>query len=129
MSEQELQNTIINRLRDMGAWCQRINSGKIFASYNGKKRMIKLADVGTPDIIACFKGFFLAFEIKKDEEEVKKWGRAVSRTLLSGFLAPSYVHIFEQSKQINKIHKAGGKAFVIGSVEQFEEALKPFLRT
>lgn len=38
-----------------------------------KNYWIKLADGGTPDILACVAGLFIGIEVKKNAKEIEKW--------------------------------------------------------
>lgn len=63
LSETNLVRAILDYLYLRGHYCRRINSGKIFTG----RHVIKLADVGTPDIIGCKNdksGQFFAIEVK-----------------------------------------------------------------
>jgi len=70
-TEKEIELSCLNYLRLIGAWAQKINSGKMLKSYPNKKTghakmySVKLADAGTPDILACIKGKFVGIEVKK----------------------------------------------------------------
>lgn len=59
---------------------------------------------GIPDIIVCYKGRFIAFEVKVGNNKV---------TLL-------------QALAIRQILHAGGYAFVVKSVDEVKEAIKAF---
>ena len=56
---------------------------------------------GIPDILACYKGKFIAIELKRPDGE--------------GVLAP------RQQAQLNRIERAGGIAKVIDSLDDFKE--------
>ena len=77
-SEKVIETAIVNYLRSIGVWCQKVHSGAVLQTYTtvgGTKKTykIKLADEGTPDILACIKGKFVGIEVKKNEKEKQKW--------------------------------------------------------
>jgi hypothetical protein len=67
MKESEIQHQVMDYLGRMGFLVIRTNAGKIYH----KGHMIKLADAGTSDLIACSpEGVFWAIEIKTAEGKV-----------------------------------------------------------
>lgn len=121
MKESEIQKAIINYLRSEGVYCQRINSGSILQKKGSKTYRIKLADKGTPDIIACIKGKFVGFEVKAGEEEVEEWNRRVN--ILSERNVKSYHRELDQYMNHMSIVEAGGSVQVVGSVKDVENIL------
>lgn len=89
MSEQKIQSDIIKFL-------ERQNSYVV--------KVIRANRAGVPDILACYKGRFYAFEVK------------TSATLKR--VTPL------QSYNIEKINLVGGCAFVVSSVAEVETLLK-----
>lgn len=83
--ESKLQRDIAKAMRDHGAWV---------AKYHGGPH----GHAGVPDLLACYRGYFIGFEVKTPENK-------------SG---PTEL----QEKQIAKIKEAGGAAGVVRSVEQ-----------
>jgi len=67
--EKHIQNTIISLLRIHGAYVIRVNSGAVMAKGRKGNYMFRGAVAGTPDIIACYKGKFLAIEVKRGKNE------------------------------------------------------------
>lgn len=67
--EKSIQQAIIALLRIHGAYVLRINSGAVPIVGKGGKRMFRGAVAGTPDIIACYKGKFVAIEVKRGKNE------------------------------------------------------------
>ena len=63
-----------------------------------------VAQAGTPDLLVCWRGRFLAFEVKTDK---------------GGRVSPS------QAFMLRKIAAAGGAALVVRSVREALEALAP----
>lgn len=57
---------------------------------------------GIPDIICCYKGLFLAFEVKKPDGRLTKL----------------------QEKTIKDIQAAGGQAYVVRSVEEVKNVIQ-----
>lgn len=88
--ETKLQNKIRKSLEDNGAWVI-----KIHGSPFTKK--------GTPDLLICYRGYFIGMEIKTP-------GNESNTTEL-------------QDYQLKEIKKAGGVAVVISSVEKANKVL------
>lgn len=59
--------------------------------------------VGTPDLLACYKGYFIAFEVKTPETQ--------------GDVSDA------QRLRLSQIRKAGGGSYVVWTVEQAKEHL------
>ena len=89
MSEKRIEHQIRQYLDSIGAWHIKTH-GNMFSK------------AGTPDIIACIKGQFVAIEVKRPKGVVSKL----------------------QEAQIQLIKKAGGIAFVAYSVEDVERNLQ-----
>lgn len=124
--EQELLKACIELLRARGCYCQRINSGKIIADYGGKKRMIHLADKGTPDIFACVpdrngQGYFLAIELKKDAAEIKGWSRQWDNFCKERKITASNERSVRQHEEQQKITDAGGEVLVCSSLDDLND--------
>jgi len=67
-SEHDIQSAILNYLPYLGVKAFRINSGMMAVGEGKYRRMIKMAPVGTPDIIGCHKsGRMVCIEVKKPE--------------------------------------------------------------
>ncbi|WP_018934617.1 VRR-NUC domain-containing protein [Gracilibacillus lacisalsi] len=88
--EKRIENKIKRYLDSIGAWHIKTH-GSMFSK------------AGTPDIIACVKGKFVAIEVKRPE------GGRVSEL---------------QRFHIEAINKAGGYAFVSRSVEETQRYLE-----
>ena len=86
--------------------------------------MIKLADAGTPDILASINGDFVAIEVKNGQAEVGKWKRIVEKFKDTGQHAKSHTREINQYLQQKEIRKAGGTTLVVGSLEDLESDLK-----
>jgi len=124
MNERELQNQIVEYIRLLGGWATKVQSGSILKAYTnkfGQTRMtrINLADQGTPDVIACLFGRFLAIEVKRDAEELAAWENQWQRHL-SGKQCKSYQHSIEQHESQSRVRKAGGLTFAVCSLEELE---------
>lgn len=91
MSEKRIENQIKQYLDSIGAWHIKTH-GNMFSK------------AGTPDIVACINGTFVAIEVKRP-------GGIVSKL---------------QKANIRLIHQAGGVAFVAYSLEEAKEYLKKF---
>ncbi len=117
MSEQQIQNQIIAMIRANGGWCQRINSGAISQTYtnktgNTRQRYIKMADKGTPDIIACIKGIFVGVEVKGSLRAYKEWQKQKTDTHVA------------QHMQKTWILESGGIYLIGYDVQQIEDDLR-----
>lgn len=66
-SEHQIQQAILDYLPYFGVKAFRVNSGLIPQEYNGRRRMIRMAPAGTPDIVGCRKsdGKMVCIEVKK----------------------------------------------------------------
>jgi len=92
MKEKQLQNKIIKVLRERGGYCFKTHSGK----YQHPSRQ------GLPDIMCCYNGLFVAFEVKLP-------GRKPTRL---------------QEYEMEKIGESGGIAMVASDVESVIARLK-----
>ena len=68
-NEHDLQTRIIQMITDRGGVATRVNSGGSISKRGGR---IKLAEAGTSDIIACYRGQYLAIEVKYGDEKPSK---------------------------------------------------------
>lgn len=94
--EKEIQRAILDYLEIKGHFAHPYKAGAFAGEHKGKKRFIRTAAKGTPDIIGCAKGGdYFAIEVKRKGE---------SATL-------------EQLNFIHEIHKRGGVGFVAYSVD------------
>ncbi len=91
MSEKRIENQIKSYLDSIGAWHIKTH-GNMFSR------------AGTPDVIACVNGTFVAIEVKQP-------GGVVSEL---------------QKAHIRLIHQAGGVAFVAYSLKETKKYLKKF---
>lgn len=119
MTETEIQKNIIGYLRIKGFYAQRINSGMTVLMYKGKKRVIRGADKGTPDILACIYGYFVGIEVKNGIKEVEKFHKKIENCKVKGPLK-SYRREIDQDYQHSMIRRANGIAWVVGSVVQLQ---------
>jgi len=129
MTENEIQASIIEYIRRIGGYCQRVNSGSMFSSYANKKsgdiahRRVKMADKGTPDILACINGKFIAIEVKRDLKAVERWQKAVSNFFKTGKLTKSNEGAVHQLWEAEKIQKAGGLCIMVNSIDRLDQVL------
>lgn len=123
MKEKSVETQIIMFLRYQGFWVQKVHSGMMKKSYayrRGERRgaershWIHLADQGTPDLLACIHGKFVAIEVKKDAKEIAKWERTAETDQRSA----------AQHAQQENIRQAGGITLVCCSVEEVEADLR-----
>lgn len=84
-AESKLSNEIKKALRLQGAWCIKIHGSEYM-------------EVGTPDLVGCYKGKFFAFETKLPQ----------SRANVS----------LAQERQMEKIRQAHGVTAVVCSVNE-----------
>jgi Holliday junction resolvase len=75
--ETKLKEKVLADLKGLGAWAEKIQ---------------QVGKVGTPDILACYRGVFIALELKSKEEE-----------------APSKAQVIK----LRKIKRAGGYAAIV----------------
>lgn len=87
-SEQQIQTKIKSYLEDQGAYVIKV---------------IAASKKGVPDLVACYKGLFVAIEVKKPTTK-----NNVSKL---------------QQYNLDKINKLGGIGLVAWSVEQIEELI------
>ena len=90
-NESQLTSQIKNLLKSKGAYCEKIFGGGYQAS-------------GIPDILACYRGYFVAIEVKSPTGK----GRANDI----------------QKLKIKAIRDAGGVAFITDNIEDVERVLK-----
>ena len=90
INEGQLTSQIKNLLKSKGCYCEKIFGGGFQAS-------------GIPDILACYKGVFLAIEVKSPTKK----GRASDI----------------QKLKIKAIRKAGGFALITDNIEDVENIL------
>ena len=89
MREVDIVRTILTHLRSLeGCFCWKEHGGPYGTN-------------GIPDIICCYHGWFVAFEVKTDKGQPTRLQEAV----------------------IHKIYAAGGTALVVRSVEDVKAAL------
>ena len=89
-------------------------------NQNGIWRVIRLAEAGTPDILACIAGRFVGIEVKKDETEVRKRHREQEKR----FEGKKFdVRSVNQKDQQDKIQDAGGLFCVVCSSKQLHTKL------
>lgn len=101
LCESAIQSQIIKYLKGRGWFVQKFKPVNLV----GGKGDIRLAptDRGVPDILCCWNGKFIAFEVKA----------AKASALVSNF----------QQRAIARIRECGGYAFVIHSIAQIEQII------
>ena len=119
--EKETETAIIEYIRAIGGWAQKLHSGSMFKSYSDrsgqiKQYRIKMADKGSPDIIACIKGRFFGIEVKRSKNEMDLWFQQKDQRSQA------------QKFQLEKIDQSGGAAIITFSLDDFillmEQSLK-----
>lgn len=81
MKESDIQRSILDGLKKLGHYAVRVNSGGAIRTHHGS--VIKLADAGTPDILACINGRFFGIEVKKPKEKLREEQEACKIKILS----------------------------------------------
>jgi hypothetical protein len=90
MAEKEIVNKILKHLKDIPTcFCWKEHGGMY-------------GTTGIPDIICCFRGHFVAFEVKTEMGRLTKL----------------------QSVALEKINAAGGKAYKVTSLDEVRAILK-----
>lgn len=89
MSEQLIVRKIMSLLKKRGAWAYKTHGSPLSAGY--------------PDIIACYRGFFLGLEVKTPET--------------------SHTTTARQLAQLKLINKARGRGRVVVSAKEVEDLL------
>lgn len=91
MREQSLQSKLLNYLKKSGCYAVKV---------------VQANKAGVPDIICCYKGYFIAFEVKTTE--------TATRTSKL------------QDYNIKQIQKCGGLAYVVTCIEDIKQTLAKF---
>ena len=86
--ESSIQDTIIEYLKSVGAYVVKVH----VSSYQSQ---------GTPDILCCYRGIFIGFELKKPGETASDL----------------------QKYRIEQIQRAGGFAYIADSLKRVKEVL------
>ena len=122
MKEKLIETAIINTIKAIGGYAVKVQSGVVPQIYNGKKRFIHLAPAGTPDVIACIKGEFLAIEVKKDMKEIDKWFDNNEKGIMNN---STQIHDIKQKQTLDMIEDScGGISMIVCSVEEVLENLR-----
>lgn len=103
IKESVIQRDIIRYLKSRGAWVHKAKAANLVGSFKAGTARLTSTDVGVPDLLVCYDGQFLAFEVKAPTAGARVSG--------------------EQVAQINHIIHAGGVAQVVWSVDQVEDIL------
>lgn len=102
-TEKQIQDAVLDTLRLHGAVAIRVNNGMIPLEYKGRRRVFRGTDTqGVADILACYRGKFLAIEVKRP----------------GGKQRPTQLE-FQAS-----IDRAGGSYFVVTDWRQVGQILK-----
>ncbi len=125
MSEKHIEKSIIQYISRIGGWCTKVQSGKLCIGGDrngGRNRYLHMAEAGTPDILACIKGKFVAIEVKKDLEEVRKWFRYPLGK--RGQKLKPNKRMEAQKRQREGILYADGIHIVCASIEELQSDLR-----
>lgn len=109
MTEHQTQSAILDLIHIRGGVATRVNSGSaIFKGKDGSINVIKGADKGTSDILACYRGRYLAIEVKygngKPTPEQLEFGRKVRDA--GGLFLVAY-DVEKVNQLLDTIDKAG----------------------
>lgn len=121
--EKTVEKEIIHFLNAIGGWATKIQSGSIMKTQFRKRTgeninyRIKLADSGTPDILACVSGRFLAIEVKDSADTIEKWWRSYGSSSENDKTAMAQHH----HRKI--ICEAGGAWIIVSSLNDVVEYL------
>ena len=131
--EKPIENQFIDYIVNvLGGYCVKIHSGKIkvikndYGAWNKGKtysNWMILAPKGTPDLNSIIQSRPVLIEVKKSEEEVKRWHRIIDR-YLKGDRKESNMREYAQYEQMIKASKAGAVCIIAGSLNQLKEDLK-----
>lgn len=116
MLEKHIQQQLIHYLKLKGYYVQRMNSGAMMAhsTKTGKNYRVRMADVGTPDIMA-----FKRFEFEDG------YGCATSdmNLLFIEVKQPGKKPTVLQSLKMKELESFGARCLVIHSIEELESQL------
>lgn len=102
LCESAIQSQIIKYLKGRGWFVQKFKPVNLVGSM-GDLRLVP-TDRGVPDVLCCYNGKFIAFEVKAPRTNAQ----------VSSF----------QQRAIARIRECGGYAYVIHSIEQIEAIIK-----
>ena len=129
-TEKDLESSIIEYLRARGFYCQKVHSGAMFVKKGPLTYKVKLADQGTPDILACIHGRFVGIEVKVSKEEQEEWERQWDKYLATNQFKVSWERSIYQHQQHNAIRDGNAKweVIVCSSVEELHQDIEQLLR-
>lgn len=119
--EKNRETAIKHYIACAGGWVTKVQAGKIQQTYNNKKRWIHLAEAGTPDLLACIGGRFVAIEVKSDRKGMEKW--EAYPLGLTGKPVKHNSRIENQKRVAEKIKERGGVFILACCVEDVEDGL------
>lgn len=102
MSEKDIQKSIVDYIHTIGGWAERVQAGAIPTPTGG---FIRMARRGTPDILACISGKFIAIEVKINQKVIRHWEKNVDPTAQA------------QHHEQELIRRAGGITIVTASID------------
>lgn len=117
MREKTLESAIIKFLELRGYYALKIHSG---AAPTISGRWMKLGDEGSPDIVCCIAGLFVAIEVKKDVATLRAWERQWERYQKNRVVVKSSRRSIAQHLAREKILKAGGIHMACADFETFQ---------
>ena len=102
LSERDIQKQIMDWLKLKRIFHYRQNSGAQLASYKGKQRFFRFGYKGAPDIVCVINGQYVGLEVKTSAHEQS----------------------LAQVEFGVELERAGGKYFVVHSLDEAIECLK-----
>lgn len=106
-SEHDIQSVIINYLQAKGWYVMRLNSGKMPYEYKGKRGMVHMLPVGTPDLMAF-----------KDPYQAEGGVDLLFIEVKAGKNKPTDL----QTMRMKELERYGAKCMVAYGVEDLEKA-------
>ena len=127
-TEKEIESTIIRWIRSNHRRCQKVHSGAtMIQNANKSFRKIKMADQGTPDIVACIEWLFVAIEVKSSEDKVSAWKKLRQRMEDWEELKVSQKREYRQIRQCNEILDGKGARFIVSHRTELDRLIDAML--
>lgn len=108
MREKVLESAIKEFLERRGYFVLKIHSGAAPMQRGDVRYWIRLGDEGSPDLVCCIHGLFIAIEVKKDAKELGAWERQYERFQKTRVVVRSSRRSIAQHLAQERILKAGG---------------------
>lgn len=105
MKEKQIEQNIIKFLKLKGAVVEWMQGWSVMIKKWKYSHRMTLQTKWCPDIICFYRWMFIWIEVKKDEEQVKKWIKLKDRHEGGEILPKSYERQLNQIKYMEKIIK------------------------